>query len=246
MKGTLSLTKVCLPICTVSIRSTDSSEDWNPVTKEEGLSGTLSPMGVYGASKKFAELAVWEWAEAHPHVEVTTSTCFLRIVQAALFSDLRSSIVNPPYLFGGLTPQHRSLISSKADHSGISTDTLIYGLLFPSGRIIEDVVVYSDVHDIAKLHVKAISASAKPTKDVGRKRLVVASPNVIDWNAAIETIRRERPELKDRLFNGKKAVSPHPFPNFDFERLEEVLGFKKEDFVPFETVRLTSNTSGDL
>ena len=28
---------------------------------------------IYTASKKFAELAVWEWAEAHPDVDVTTS-----------------------------------------------------------------------------------------------------------------------------------------------------------------------------
>ena len=27
----------------------------------------------YGAAKKYAELAVWEWAEAHPDVDVTTS-----------------------------------------------------------------------------------------------------------------------------------------------------------------------------
>ena len=27
----------------------------------------------YTASKKYAELAVWEWAEAHPDVDVTTS-----------------------------------------------------------------------------------------------------------------------------------------------------------------------------
>jgi hypothetical protein len=27
----------------------------------------------YAASKKYAELAVWEWEEAHPDVDVTTS-----------------------------------------------------------------------------------------------------------------------------------------------------------------------------
>ena len=27
----------------------------------------------YTASKKYAELAVWEWAEGHPDVDVTTS-----------------------------------------------------------------------------------------------------------------------------------------------------------------------------
>ena len=32
-----------------------------------------SDTAIYVASKKFAELAVWEWAEAHPDVDVTTS-----------------------------------------------------------------------------------------------------------------------------------------------------------------------------
>ena len=45
------------------------STDWNPVTKELALQGTST----YAAAKKFAELAVWEWAEAHPDVDVTTS-----------------------------------------------------------------------------------------------------------------------------------------------------------------------------
>jgi nucleoside-diphosphate-sugar epimerase len=31
-----------------------------------------SQLATYGASKKFSELALWEWAEQHPHVEVTT------------------------------------------------------------------------------------------------------------------------------------------------------------------------------
>jgi hypothetical protein len=34
-------------------------------------------MVTYAASKKFAELALWEWADRHPHVEVTTRTSFL-------------------------------------------------------------------------------------------------------------------------------------------------------------------------
>ena len=46
-----------------------SSTDWNPVTKELALQGS----NAYPAAKKFAELSVWEWAEAHPDVDVTTS-----------------------------------------------------------------------------------------------------------------------------------------------------------------------------
>ena len=42
------------------------------MTKESALHGDDKSV-TYAASKKYAELAVWEWAEAHPHVDVTTS-----------------------------------------------------------------------------------------------------------------------------------------------------------------------------
>ena len=42
------------------------------MTKEMALQSNQNGI-VYAASKKFAELAVWEWAEAHPDVDVTTS-----------------------------------------------------------------------------------------------------------------------------------------------------------------------------
>ena len=49
--------------------------DWNPVTKEDAL-GNKDEWAAYNASKKYAELAVWEWADAHPHVDVTTSELY--------------------------------------------------------------------------------------------------------------------------------------------------------------------------
>jgi nucleoside-diphosphate-sugar epimerase len=54
--------------------------DWNPITKEAAFSGTLPIMAIYAASKKHAELAVWEWADAHPHVDVTLSV-YLPLLQ---------------------------------------------------------------------------------------------------------------------------------------------------------------------
>lgn len=45
--------------------------DWNPVTKEEAIASG-DKMAVYSASKKYSELALWEWAKEHPHVEVAT------------------------------------------------------------------------------------------------------------------------------------------------------------------------------
>ena len=42
------------------------------MTKEDALHSDEKRIA-YAASKKYAELAVWEWAEAHPDVDVTTS-----------------------------------------------------------------------------------------------------------------------------------------------------------------------------
>ena len=42
------------------------------MTKENGLHSDEKHV-TYAASKKYAELAVWEWAEAHPDVDITTS-----------------------------------------------------------------------------------------------------------------------------------------------------------------------------
>jgi len=45
--------------------------DWNPVTKEEILSGALGPLGTYSGTKTFAERAVWEFAAEHPDINIT-------------------------------------------------------------------------------------------------------------------------------------------------------------------------------
>ena len=42
------------------------------MTKEDALHSDQKGIA-YAASKKYAELAVWEWTEAHPDVDVTTS-----------------------------------------------------------------------------------------------------------------------------------------------------------------------------
>lgn len=49
------------------------------MTKETAIKSG-QPGAIYVATKKDAELAVWKWAEAHAHVEVTTSKSYLVIV----------------------------------------------------------------------------------------------------------------------------------------------------------------------
>jgi nucleoside-diphosphate-sugar epimerase len=45
--------------------------DWNPITKEQILTGTLEPLKSYSGSKTLAERAVWEFAAEHPDINIT-------------------------------------------------------------------------------------------------------------------------------------------------------------------------------
>lgn len=45
--------------------------DWNPITREQILSGTLEPLSIYSGTKTFAERAVWEFAAEHPDMNIT-------------------------------------------------------------------------------------------------------------------------------------------------------------------------------
>ncbi|KAJ7224672.1 hypothetical protein GGX14DRAFT_548978 [Mycena pura] len=127
--------------------------DWNPITREFALTGG-SDWATYAASKKFAELALWEWADQHPHVDVTT--------------------LNPTYFYGPFTP-----LFPVPDASVLSTDLHVYNLLFPDG-VFPAETRYVDVRDAAQAHVRALSAP--PTAAVGRKRiarLITAAPKAL-------------------------------------------------------------------
>ena len=96
------------------LTGTEQFTDWNPVTKEEALQTGASNFDIYSAAKKHAELAVWEWAEAHPHVDVTTSQPITLVLPLTFAyknfpieqsSPLSSTVHSHPNLF-----QFRSLI----------------------------------------------------------------------------------------------------------------------------------------
>ena len=57
--------------------------DWNPVTKEQILSGVLDPLSSYSGTKTFAERAVWEFAAEHPDINITVCKCAVLSLGAA-------------------------------------------------------------------------------------------------------------------------------------------------------------------
>ncbi|KAJ7187346.1 hypothetical protein C8R46DRAFT_1025213 [Mycena filopes] len=192
-------------------RDSYTDKDWNPVTKEFALSGT-NEMVVYAASKKFAELALWEWADRHPHVEVTT--------------------LNPPFFYGPFTPHFPV---PAGDFGALSTDLQIYNLLFKDGKF-PSKSRHVDVRDVAQAHVRALTS--RPTAEVGRKRIILASPTGWPFRQTVEFIAKERPALKERLITAEPQVQPFDVLPMDFARVEEVLGMKVSDFHSTEETTL--------
>jgi len=109
-----------------NIKPLYTSDDWNPVTREEIISGALDPLGSYSGTKTFAERAVWEFAAEHPDINVT--------------------VLNPPFFIGPLAPGFRV---PPGDRKALSTDEFIYKLLFAENKVETSVLGYVDVRDVA-------------------------------------------------------------------------------------------------
>ncbi|KAF4621194.1 hypothetical protein D9613_000269 [Agrocybe pediades] len=181
------------------------AEHWSPWTKAD------AERIPYAVSKKFAELAVWEWADAHPHVDVT--------------------VFNPPFLYGPLAPIHLPIVPG--DYISLSTSLMVYNLISPDGAY-PPRPAYVDVRDTASAHVQAALRSISPSESP-RKRVIFSSPHGFVLKDVLELIRKARPELAGRI------ISKAPVPEFeidrydlDWARIEEVTGLKKEDLHTLE------------
>ncbi|KAF7297489.1 Epimerase domain-containing protein [Mycena indigotica] len=195
-----------------------SDKHWSPITKEYAL-GSGNPMLVYVASKKLAEQALWEWADAHPHVEVTT--------------------LNPTFLLGPFTKYFPVPRTPSPRDTNWSTVGFWYQLLFPDGAFLGMATTYIDVRDAAAAHVAAIGPNVPATATAGRKRILVSAPNGWPATKLVEYIGKERPALKDRLLAHPEAVKTEAdVLTLDWARVETVLGLKKTDFHTTETTVL--------
>ncbi|KAJ7578262.1 hypothetical protein C8J56DRAFT_835946 [Mycena floridula] len=188
----------------MNARGSYKDTDWTSVTreqakKEKGLTG-------YRASKLFAEQAVWDFAEAHPHVDFT--------------------VLNPTWIYG---PFARGFKVPTPNYTAISTNLYIYRLLTSTGQLPPG-PNHVDVRDTAKAHVLALKSS----RDVGKKRLIISSLYGFNYARFLEIVREKRPELAQRLTKAPLPEKEAEGIPFDVHRLEEVLGFTRSDFTSFE------------
>ncbi|KAJ3847247.1 hypothetical protein EV368DRAFT_87941 [Lentinula lateritia] len=198
------VTSTILTAATSAMTFTD--KDWHQTTKEAALQ--TEGVSAYSAAKTLAEKEVWDFAEAHPYIEITT--------------------INPPLLYG---PLAEGFSLPNPDYPALSTNLIIYKFLTPEGTF-PAYPLYLDVRDAAKAHLLALDSA--PTSQVGRKRIIISSPHEVVFADIIRTINAKRPELKDRLIKTPPREFPYKRLDVDLKRLEEVLKMKVEDFTPLD------------
>ena len=139
--------------------------------------------------------------------------------------------VNPPFLYGPFTTKFP--IPATPDYDALSTNLTIYNLITSKGKF-PPRPGHADIRDVALAHVTALDSP--PTLEVGRKRVIFATPYDFNFKNAVELLREKRPQLKDRLISQVPPELPAYRYPVDFERIERVTGLKKGDFHTFEEV----------
>ncbi|KAF9018459.1 NAD(P)-binding protein [Hymenopellis radicata] len=190
-----------------------TDQDWNPVTKEQAYG--LTGMAVYGAAKTVAERELWAYADAHPHLDITT--------------------INPPFIYG---PVAETFKVPEPSIGSITSLGMLYALLFPDSTMFPPNVHYADVRDVAKAHVRALKAP--PSSSVGRKRLIFGSPYEFDLEAVRNLVVQKRPQVASRWTTKKVPTYPSLKLHCDMGRLKEVLGMDEAQFISLEDTMLDS------
>ncbi|KAF8528742.1 hypothetical protein JB92DRAFT_2805139 [Gautieria morchelliformis] len=175
-----------------------TDKDWRQVSKED-VTPDAPAITTYAASKTLAERAAWEFAEAHPEIDLIT--------------------LLPAYVYGPFAP---SLVISNI--SSLSTNAEIYQLL--SGASPDSSTQHAvDIRDIARSAV--LSLSAKERKP-GEKRRIILHSGTFTWKEAVRHIAKVRPGLKSRLADGGNVVVSEedlkPAARFDTSKAKDVLG----------------------
>ncbi|KAL2863769.1 SDR family oxidoreductase [Aspergillus lucknowensis] len=155
---------------------TYTGADWNPLSYEEAAGKATSAVVAYRGSKKFAELAAWEYVrEKKPGFDLV-ALC-------------------PPMTFGPVV--HPVDGVEKLNESNAMLWKVASGNPLPVARV----PFWIDVRDLAEAHVGALLKS-----EVGGARYTPASPERFSYALAANIIKDEFDGLKDGVSGEEQAV----------------------------------------
>ena len=152
---------------------TYTSEDWNPITYEEGAA-TTDLFTAYRASKKLAELEAWNWVRSPSSVNAKGEKIDL-------------TVLCPPLVCGPWVHPLESL--SSINTSLQAHRDMVLGIASNSLATNRS-TAWVDVRDLALAHVEA--AYIRP--EASNKRFIVCSPEKSDFHQEANMIKDAFPE----------------------------------------------------
>ncbi|KAJ5640029.1 uncharacterized protein N7484_007891 [Penicillium longicatenatum] len=181
---------------------TYTGADWNPLTYETAIDPSSTSVVAYRGSKKFAELAAWDFIKNEkPQFDLVT--------------------LCPPMVFGPVVhpvPNIESLNESNSDLWSVAAgaDPL------PGARV----SAWIDARDLADAHVRALI-----TPEAGGKRYVPASPEPFSYEYVADIMKAEFEWAKDTVTDGYAAgVKPSASYEVDGETVARELGVEYRSF----------------
>ena len=140
-------------------RFTYTGADWNPQTYDESIDKKSTPVVAYRGSKKFAELAAWDFIKSEkPQFDIVT--------------------LCPPMTFGPTV--HPLNHISRLNESNSTLWQVARGSPLPVARV----PFWVDVRDLAQAHVEALLRPA-----VGNKRYTITAPSRFSYQLASDIIK---------------------------------------------------------
>lgn len=137
-----------------------TAKDWNPQSYQDSIDENSTPVVAYRGSKKFAELAAWEFVKQHkPGFDIVT--------------------LCPPMTFG--PPVHPVEDVSRLNESNATLWQVAQGRDLPVARV----PFWVDGRDLACAHVEAM---LRP--EAGNKRYTITAPERFSYQIAGDIIER--------------------------------------------------------
>jgi nucleoside-diphosphate-sugar epimerase len=177
-----------------------TAKDWNPQTYQESIDKESTAVVAYRGSKKFAELAAWDFVkESKPGFDLVT--------------------LCPPMTFG--PPNHPVEDISQLNESNATLWQVAMGKDLPVARV----PFWVDGRDLARAHVEAL---LRP--EAGNKRYTVAAPERFSYQLAAGIIEKHFDWAKDKVHHPEVNQQIDDSHDLDGHRAAEELGISYRSF----------------
>lgn len=181
---------------------TYTAQHWNPLTYEEAAAPTATSVIAYRASKKYAELAAWDFIKTEKPLFDLVTLC-------------------PPMVFGPVVHPVANIASLNESNAGLWSVAAGADPL-PGARV----PAWIDARDLAEAHVQAL---LRP--EAGGKRFLPAALDPFSYEYAADIIKGEfewaRGVVTENYVSGTKPSFPY---GVDGQTVADELGVNYRSF----------------